>query len=49
MTPCTLSKPAGFIVAVTLADTLFMYCTGFHCRSAALRMAWAANFGIDTL
>src|SRR4029453_16192732 len=49
MTPCTLSKPAGFIAAVTDEETLFRYCTGFQPISTALRMDCAANFGIDIL
>ena len=49
MTPCTFSKPAGFIVVVTWPETLFRYCTGFQPISAALRMDCAANFGIEML
>ena len=37
------------MVEATLEETLFRYWTGFQLRSPALRMAWAANFGIAML
>ena len=49
MMPWPLSKPAGFITEDTEAETLVMYCAGFQLISAALRIAWAANFGVATL
>src|SRR5688572_27297979 len=49
ITPCTFSKPAGFIVVLTWAETLLRYCTGFQPISAALRIDCAANFGIEIL
>ena len=50
MMPWPLSKPAGFIDRGDAgAETLFRYCTGFQLMSPALRMAWAANFGVAML
>jgi hypothetical protein len=49
MMPCAFSKPAGFSTEATEAETLVMYCAGFQSISAALRIAWAANLGVETL
>src|SRR5258708_4112324 len=49
MMPWQLSKPAGFIVEATEAETLLRYCTGFQPRSPALRIACAANLGMAML
>ena len=49
MMPWLLSKPAGFSTEATEAETLFRYCAGFQPISPALRIAWAANFGVEML
>ena len=48
MTPCAASRPAGSITAAVECETLFRKCTGFQPISCALRMAWAAAFGVAT-
>src|SRR5277367_3009594 len=47
--PWLLSRPAGFRTDATEAETLLRYCAGFQPSSPALRIAWAANFGVETL
>src|SRR5688572_8967565 len=47
--PWLFSMPAGFRVEATEDETLFRYCTGFQPMSAALRIACAANFGMEML
>ena len=47
--PWLASKPAGFMTEATEAETLLRYCTGFQPMSAALRIACAANFGVEML
>ena len=49
MIPWLFSRPAGFITEPTEADTLLRYCAGFQPMSAALRIAWAAAFGVAML
>src|SRR5215813_11632068 len=47
--PTDFSSPAGISTDATEAETKLITCSGFHPRSLTLRMACAANFGIETL
>jgi hypothetical protein len=43
-----LSRPAGVRTEPTETETLVRNCLGFQPESNALRIAIAANFGVDT-
>src|SRR5688572_13110812 len=49
MIPTDLSRPAGVSTEPTEDDTLFSRCTGFQPMSCALRIACAANLGVEML